>query len=524
MTPFRRLDLPAALACLFAAGAGAFLYRLAFPPFDHTWVAWFTLVPLLLAAYGRPAPKAFLCGAVYGVASGYAVAASWFPQALARFFEIPFVVAALGLLAYCIVFWGTAFGIFAAGAARLLGSRRPLLGTLATAALWVATELFRGRIFEQPWVLLGYSQHAHVALIQISALTGVYGVSFILALGNAAIAEAVMRRGQPGGILERLGPLAFTGALVSIVWLGGGLVARQDLTAPTRLVAVVQTNVPPAVHWTRAYTDHQVMDHTRATDELVPMRDVALIVWPENAVPRYLETEPGLAAYLGALAARHGSDLLFGAPRFADGRSYNSVRLITAAGRYGGHYDKQRLVFVAETNPLRSASAEPVENPRQFTAGDGPGVVQSFVPLGVSICHEILFPELGSRAVHAGAALLVSVSNDGWLDPGTGVASQQHFAMAAFRAVETRRYLVRATTTGISGIIDPFGRVLGSLDVGARGALVVPVSGLSGLTPYARFGDAFAFGCVVVAGAYLLVGSASLARLRRLLTRRSRLG
>ena len=321
-------------------------------------------------------------------------------------------------------------------------------------------------------------------------MTGVYGVSFLLALGNVAIAEAIMRRGESGGILDRSGALAFAGALVAVVWLGGDLVSRQSLPVPTRLVAVVQTNVPPAVHWTRAFTDFQVMDHTRLTDDQVPLHDLALIVWPENAVPRYLENEPGLAAHLAALAERHGSDLLFGAPRFADGRTYNSVRLITAAGRNGGHYDKQRLVFVAETNPLRPAwTEEPSDNPRQFAAGDGPGVLQSFVPIGVSICHEILFPEVVSRSVYAGATLLVSLSNDGWLDPGTGVASQQHFAMAGFRAVETRRYLVRATTTGISGVIDPHGRVVASLGVGARGVLVTPVAALSGLTPYARLGD-----------------------------------
>jgi apolipoprotein N-acyltransferase len=98
----------------------------------------------------------------------------------------------------------------------------------------------------------------------------------------------------------------------------------------------------------------------------------------------------------------------------------------------------------------------------------------------------------------------VNVSNDGWLDPGTGVASKQQFAMAAFRAVETRRYLVRAATTGISGVVDPFGRIVDSLDVGVRGALVTRVSGLSELTPYVTMGDAFAVACAVVAAMALL--------------------
>jgi apolipoprotein N-acyltransferase len=126
------------------------------------------------------------------------------------------------------------------------------------------------------------------------------------------------------------------------------------------------------------------------------------------------------------------------------------------------------------------------------------------VPLGVSICHEVLFPELAANAVRAGAQVLVSVSNDGWLDPGLGVAGRQHFAMAALRAVETRRYLVRAATTGISGVIDPHGRVVDSLGLGVRGALVTPVSGLTVITPYVRLGDVFAFGCVLVAVIALL--------------------
>jgi apolipoprotein N-acyltransferase len=493
-----RSRLPTALLPLAAAGAGALLYGLSFPPGDHGWLAWFALVPLLVVVAGRPRTRAFLYGAVYGIACMYAVAGSWFPQAMARFLELPLLVGELGLLAYAAVFWGTAFGLFSAGAAGLVGSGRPVLAALAIAATWVATELLRGRVLEQPWALLGYSQHAYLPLIQISAVTAVYGVSFLLALGNATIAQAIVRR--RARVRERLGPLGLAALFVAMAWLGGVVVLRQDLPLPRASVAIVQTNVPPAPHWTRAYTDRQIMEHIRATDELVPTRDVGLIVWPENAVPRHLEIEPGLAALLGGLAQRHGSDLLFGAARYADGKSYNSVRLITATGHYGGHYDKQRLVLVAEANPLRPPSSDAsIEDPREFTAGEGPGVLQSFVPVGVSICHEVVFPELSGRAVHAGAELLVNVSNDGWLDPERGIGARQHFAMAAFRAVETRRYLVRAATTGISGIIDPFGRVVTSLDFATRDAIVAPVAGLSGMTPYVRLGDVFAFGCALVA-------------------------
>jgi apolipoprotein N-acyltransferase len=211
-----------------------------------------------------------------------------------------------------------------------------------------------------------------------------------------------------------------------------------------------------------------------------------------------------LAAQLGNLAAGQRADLLFGAPRYEAGRTYNSVRLITADGQKAGHYDKQHLVLFAETNPLLSAaSTAPSENPRQFSPGTGSGVLQSFVPLGITICHEILFPELVGRAIRGGAELLVNVSNDGWLDAGHGIASRQHWAMAAFRAVESRRYLVRAATTGVSGVIDPYGGVVASLVPGAEGVVTASVAGRSAITPYVRLGDAFGFACLFLAAAQL---------------------
>jgi apolipoprotein N-acyltransferase len=489
----RRLALPVVGLC-----AGAAFYGLAFPPFDQAWLAWISLVPLMLVVQGRSTMNALLYGAVYGIACGYGVS-HWLVLTMTRFFGLPLLLAVAGSTVYGVAFWAPPFGIFAAGAARLVGTGGPVLTSLAIAALWVATELLRGRVLAQPWALIGYSQHSHIALIQISAVTAVYGVSFLVALGNATIAEAIVRRGRQG-LGETVKAVGVTVGIVAVVWIGGAVIAGKHLPAPTHSVALVQTNVPPAVHWTRAYTDRQVMEHTLVTDKAIGEDDVTLIVWPENAVPRYLETEPGLAAHLGALAQRHGADLLFGAPRYAAGRSYNSVRLVTAAGRNGGHYDKHRLVFVAEANPLRPAwSEEPPDSPHQFTAGDGSAVLRSFVPLGVSICHEVLFPELAASAVREGAALLVNVSNDGWLDAGNGIASSQHFAMAAFRAVETRRYLVRAATTGISGVFDPYGRLLASLPSGTAGVLREGVHEETWITPYVYLGDLFALGCVVVA-------------------------
>ena len=506
------------LAGLAIAGGGGILYGLAFPPYDLARFAWVALVPLLLAVRRRSSAGAFLLGTAYGTACAATVGV-WFIPTIARFLDMPPAVAVLLGVLYMVVFWGSAFGLFAAGAAYLLEFDRPVRAVFATAALWVATEFLRGRVLGHPWGLLGYTQHAQLPLIQMASVTAVYGVSFLVALVNATIAEAISLWWTGRRPLEALRPLSAAAAVTATLWIVGAHVGPE--AAGEQLVAIVQTNVPPARQWTRAYTDRQITAHVSMTDGAVPARGAALIVWPENSVPRYLEVEPGLAAILGSVARRHDGDLLFGAPRYEDGHSFNSVRLLTPAGRNGGYYDKQELVLVAEANPLRSAQASgPEEQPSQFTAGRGPGVLRGFVPLGVSVCQEIMFPEIFARAVGAGAELLVNVANDGWLDPETGVASRQLFAMGAFRAVETRRWLVRAATTGVSGVFDPSGRVVDSLPSGTADVLLTRVEGRTATTPYARIGDVFALGCVGVA-ANALVRRRTRRRLKVALARAS---
>jgi apolipoprotein N-acyltransferase len=493
--------------------AGAGLYAAAFPPFAYSAFAWLTLVPLLLVVRGRAPQRAFGYGALYGFASAWG-STWWFAQAFSRYFASGMVAAGFAMSAAYAVAVAATFGLFAAGATILQRRPRAWMTPILLAALWAAIDLLRGRILGQPWVLLGYSQVTQTGLIQVAALTGVYGVSFLVALGNAGVAEAVMAFGGDGGRRRAVHALLLPAVVVAAVWIPGqaSLPRRRERIRSPRVV-VVQTNVPPAFRWTRGYAEQQLRAHLALTEKHAADIEPALVVWPENALSTYLESDPFAAAQLMRLAVRYHTDILVGAPRYADGRTYNSARLITATGRDGGHYDKQHLVLFAETSPLAPpAPAGPSESPTEFTAGSRPGVLQSFVPLGVSICHEVLYPELIGAAVRDGAELLVNISNDGWLDGGYGAASRQHFAMAAFRAVESRRYLVRAATTGVSGVIDPYGRVVEARAPGTVGIGSTRVSGRQEITPYVRFGDAFAFGCAAAAVAGLLRGRLRLRR------------
>ena len=367
---------------------------------------------------------------------------------------------------------------------------------IAVPALWVATEFLRGRVMGQPWGLLGYTQHAELALVQIASVTGVYGVSFVLALGNTVVAHmlAMTPRVRRGFV-----PIAASIVVIAVTWLGGRLAM---LVPPggeaAHQIAIVQTNVAPRLQWTRAYTDTQLAAHIRATESL-PVDAASLVVWPENSVPRYLEQEPMLAVELASLARRHHADLLFGGPRYEDGHTYNAARLITTSGRNGGHYDKRRLVLFAEEKPLAFAVHSGAdESPEEFSQGSGSGVLQSFIPIGVSICHEIVHPDLIRDSVRDGAELLVNIANDGWLDGGYQFAGKQHLAMAVFRAVETRRFVVRAATTGTSAVIDPYGRIVASQAPDTAGVVTAGVRGIRAVTPYVRFGDLFALVCVLL--------------------------
>ena len=143
-------------------------------------------------------------------------------------------------------------------------------------------------------------------------------------------------------------------------------------------------------------------------------------------------------------------------------------------------------------------------------------VLPAHVPTGVAICFEVVFPDLVSAQVRGGAQLLTTLTNDGWY--GFSWAPRQHFAQVRLRAAESRRWFARAALTGISGFIDPNGRVVSSLGVGETGALAQSVQPMGGLTPRVRFGDWWAVLCAVAT--MLILGASRFANLTRKRTKR----
>ena len=486
----RRDSVRAVAGVTLAAG----LYTLACPPHEYAVAAW--AVPALLLVPTRRCawPWGFVWGALFAVLMGWGVT-GWAYHAALEYFAFNRLLSAAFAVAVWLVYGGLPYGTMLAASARIVPAvpawaRAPVGAWLWLVAEWLRTALLTG----MPWELLGHTQFRHLGLVQIADLGGVPAVSFVIALASLAAAEVLVDR-------RALRGLALPAAVLVATLVYGA--ARRDLYgAPPRddgpTVAVVQGNIPNEFRWKRAFFEQTLLTYAGLSARVGGAPD--LIVWPENAVNFYVNREPMLLAQLGDVATLARDGLLVGGPRLTDaGEARNSAYLIAPGGGIVDTYDKRHLVPLAEYNPLRRAATTPDE-PVYGPGGDARPFRTDSMRVGTLICYEVLFPGLVRDLVRKGADVLVNISNDAWLDAGDGAARRQHFSMAVFRAIETRRFLVRAAATGVSGFITPAGELYATLPGDTQGASVGRVRPADGLTPYVRWGDAW----VAVSGAVIL--------------------
>jgi apolipoprotein N-acyltransferase len=232
------------------------------------------------------------------------------------------------------------------------------------------------------------------------------------------------------------------------------------------------------------------------------------VLWPESAMPYSLENDPAFRATVERYAAELEIEIVLNAiGPTADGGYANSAYLVTPSGVSPVRYDKVHLVPFGEYVPAWASFAftdSLVREVGAFTPGAAPVLLPATVPLGVAICFEVVFPGLPAAETRAGAELLVTLTNDGWY--GFSWAPRQHFAQVRVRAAEAQRWFARAALTGISGFVDPSGRVTSRLEVGEAGILLEDVQPLTGLTPRARWGDWWAVVCALASVTLLVVG------------------
>jgi apolipoprotein N-acyltransferase len=506
--------LPVASAFPFAALSGALL-ALSFPRYGHPACAWIALVPLLVALHGgaavgnarlgQPPRRAFLLGLVAGTV--YFIGTVYWTSTVVRQFgglPLPLALVAMLLLALYL-------GLFPAVAALVTSrfvTRVGPAGLLLFAAPWVATEFFRGYLFGGfPWVPLGNSQVRVLPIVQIASLLGVYGVSAVVAFVNSVLAYALVTGGR--------GRLKAVAAAVLVVFgvgaWGTWRLADAGLTregTPLR-VGLVQGNIAQEDKWDRSQARRIFTTHIAMTREAV-RKGAQYVLWPESSTPFMFEEDVDGGDLLRRLSAEVGVPILFGSDQIERGptpRLFNAAFLVTPQGKTAAVYRKIHLVPFGEYIPLKSwlfFVSPLVESLAEFA----PGGAIVMLPVNghmtsTAICYEVVYPSLIREAVEAGSELLTTITNDAWY--GHSSAPYQHFELASMRAVEQGRYLARAANTGISGIVDPYGRVLAASAIFEQVTIVHEVRLLMARTLYSVIGDVVAYVAIALTASGLLV-------------------
>ena len=499
-------------ACL--AIVSGILQILLFPEFSLSWVSWVALVPLLIVLFREPSwRRALLLGWIFGLVF-FSGCCYWILEVLQGYGDMH-GSGALLLFALLMAYLSLFPGLFACAFSKA-SLRFPGVCFLLAPCFWVATEFLRGHLLTGfPWCLTGYVLVDHTFLARIATVTGVYGLSFLVVLINASIA-GLFFRSRPAAVSLPV-TLAFLGVLM---WTETKPM-ETDGTRKAR-ARLVQTHIPLDQPWdpqsqsrlleklidlslSPPFKDSATTPETRVLPvEPLPAR---LLIWPETPAPFYFHEDPSFRSNMHRLAESSGSTLIFGFVDWPSGDDgvhagpYNSVGTVSAAGRLIAQYNKMHLVPFGEYVPW-SWLFFFVEKISTGVGDYRPGsrVVVSHLDsgekVGVFICYEAVVPDLVRRFVAEGAEVLVNITNDAWF--GDSAAPHQHLLMARMRAVENRRYLLRAANSGISAVIDPWGRVLSTTGLHRRTVLDGDFRFRRTPTFYTRNGDLFAWLCLAL--------------------------
>jgi apolipoprotein N-acyltransferase len=480
---------------LLAAGSGA-AFALALP--GAGWAPLVLLFPgLLLEAIERSpgGRRSFLVGWFAGIVH-WVIAVNWVLPVMDHYGGMP-TVAALG----CLVGMGAILGscwALAAGLTSLVPGR---LRVWLYPAAFIALDAWR-----QFWPL-GFPWNPPAAVAAgLPALLGSLPVWGATGLGWAMVAAgaALWALFRPA---SRRPGLAALGTAAALTVIASVLAPPARPAGEPLPVAVLQPGSTLEEKWDP--DEWQEMERrVWALTAEAAARGAKVVLWPESALPFRFDTDPEYQRTVAETARRLGVVIVLNSVAGSAEEGFtNSAFAVGPDGPVGERYDKLRLVPFGEFVPwwARLAFTQSlVREVGMFEPGTRTVLLDAGVPVGMSICYEVVFAELAARQVRGGAELLATLTNDGWY--GYSWAPRQHLAQAVLRAVETRRWLARAALTGISAFVDPSGRTVARLEVGANGVLVAAPVPCTGLTPRARLGDWWAAVAAVAALAMLVAG------------------
>ena len=469
------------LSQLIVALVAGLVVPFAFAPYAWWPLAGLAPATLLLLICGRDARQAARLGWCFGVGMfGHGV---WWIQVSVHQFGLPYYAFSVTATAVLVAFLALYPALFAALTRLLPAPSESSRQLLLAPALWLACEWLRAWLFSGfPWLSLGYSQ-LDAPLAGLAPWLGEAGCTLASLFAAGLLAQFVVASWRARAVL----------LFVLMTLLGGAQLLRgvnttYELEGGLR-AALIQGAIPQQLKWELA---QRAQAFSLYSELSAPHWNADLVVWPETAIPAFADEVPEMIASLNQTARAAHTSLLVGMPTgqpWSGGRYYNSV---VALGVKPGRYDKRHLVPFGEFFPMKSLlenlsrllsipmsdfSRGEVEQPALHAAGH---------VVGVSICYEDVFAREVLRALPQ-AGFLVNVSNDAWF--GDTIAPHQHLQIARMRALETGRYLLRATNSGITAIIDERGRVVARAPQFEATALIGQFAARAGSTPFVRFGD-----------------------------------
>jgi len=513
------------------AGVSGVLQFFIFPNFlglESGLVAWVAMVPLLIALESADsARKAAIIAAVSGLV-GYPLLYHWLVYTMHTYGNMGYPVSVFVLIAMVLLL--SAFLALFGAASHILVRKAQAPFYLVVPLVWVAVEYLRAHFpfGGFPWALIGYSQHGFLPIIQISEITGPYGVSTLVMFVNAALAGIVIEW-KSGPTLKAAFKsrwrLVSTAVLLPLIISALGYARMKSVdkafqSQPEVKVGIVQANVDQAVKWSSDYFWQTMYDHLDLTYKV--MRDEPrLVIWPEAAVTvsgfnKHWESQSPVIQLLTAVDAYFLVGAMSKDEEGGVKKYYNSAYLLTpGAEQIVARYDKMRLVPFSEYVPLQKLFFFADAIAQGNTGGSSPGDEVRVMSLpearfGCVICYEVIFPHIVRKFVDQGASFMTTITNDAWF--GKTGAPYQHHMTVQFRSVENRVYFARSANTGISSIVDPNGRIVKSTDLYVKAWLSGSVRPSPVKTFYSRFGDVFAWSVILLT---IVIAGGAIIRLRR---------
>ena len=495
----------------FLAVLSAVLFTLPFISPHFSILAWVCLLPLLVALESKP-ERSFRLGLVFGIVANY-IGQYWLVGTLTRFGGFPIPVSVIFIFFYCL-YLGLQFAFFSYFATAFgLIKNKGIFSILLIGCLWVALEYFFPHLFPYG---LGNTQAYNLTILQVSDLMGVYLLSFFMVVVNVSL--YYLFRSVMYGERKPLVEISFSVLIVIFLVVYGTYRIGQEEENIKRAekikIGVVQANYD---FFEKIEDNERIIteEHQRMSHEI---KDADLIIWPETAVQRWLP--PG-SEYLEFFEGRvipeiEGTYFLLGGLSYevedggkedeVDFIQYNSAFLTDWNGKLLGKYNKIKLLLFGEYLPFSDLIPSlkyisPASG--DFTPGSSLELLRirdKGIKIGPLICYEDIIPSFSLLFVRKGANILINLTNDAWF--GRSIAPYEHLMVSIPRSVETRRYLIRSTNTGVSVIIDSTGKITNKTGIFTKEVFEGEAALLYGETLYTKIGDIFPWLCLVAAVLY----------------------